>query len=198
MRALFVLLFVFLEEGGCDDLFGSLARAQTLGDARRQSTEPPSLTRRVRRKMGPENGWWRTVTEAYERPSNVDFCEANFALLDWVAEAGNTLSSFPMCVAGVYGLYRARQCLAWETRWALAWSLLGLVGVGSALFHATLRHLFQALDELPMLYCNLVFVYLMLEEGAGCTRAPRKPWLAPSLVRDPTFAVTRVMLPSRA
>jgi dihydroceramidase len=46
-----------------------------------------------------------------------------------------------------------------------------VVGVGSALFHATLRHIFQAADELPMLYCNLIFVYLMLEEGSGggCT-----------------------------
>ena len=33
-----------------------------------------------------------------------------------------------------------------------------------------------------MLYCNLIFVYLMLEEGSGCTHAPRKRWLAPLLV----------------
>jgi|AntAceMinimDraft_1070359.scaffolds.fasta_scaffold11309_3 hypothetical protein len=36
-----------------------------------------------------------------------------------------------------------------------------------------------------MLYCNLIFVYLMLEEGSGRTHAPRKRWLAPLLARLP-------------
>ena len=36
------------------------------------------------------------------------------------------------------------------------WRPVGVVGVGSALFHATLRAVFQAADELPMMYGNLV------------------------------------------
>lgn len=122
------------------------------------------------------------VADAWDRPANIDFCEGNYTTLSFIAEAWNTFSSVPMSVVAAYGFYRARRHMRWETRWGLAWALLGVVGVGSALFHATLRHVFQAADELPMLYCNLIFIYLMLEEGSGRTRPPRKRWLAPLLV----------------
>ena len=79
------------------------------------------------------------MTEAYHRPSNIDWCETNYAVLEWVAECYNCISSIPMCGLAAYGCYRARQHLKWETRWALAWLALGIVGFGSALFHATLR-----------------------------------------------------------
>lgn len=137
--------------------------------------------------MTTTTSWSQLVADAYARPANIDWCEANYATLDWVAEAWNTFSSIPMSFIALYGFWRAKQHLKWETRWAMAWGLLGVVGVGSALFHATLRHMFQAADELPMLYCNLIFVYLMLEEGSGCTHAPRKRWLAPLLVRGNIF-----------
>lgn len=137
--------------------------------------------------MTTTTSWSQLVANAYARPANIDWCEANYATLDWVAEAWNTFSSIPMSLIALYGFWRAKQHLKWETRWAMAWGLLGMVGVGSALFHATLRHIFQAADELPMLYCNLIFVYLMLEEGSGCTHAPRKRWLAPLLVRRNIF-----------
>ena len=132
------------------------------------------------------------LAEAYRRPSNVDWCETNHAYSEWVAEMGNTLSSVPMCGVAFYGLYRARRHLRWESRWFWAWFMLAIVGVGSALFHATLRHVFQAADELPMLYCNLCFAYLMIEERASfpgadvsankTLRPSRKRWLAPLLV----------------
>ena len=120
------------------------------------------------------------LAEAYRRPSNVDWCETNHAYSEWVAEMGNTLSSVPMCGVAFYGLYRARRHLRWESRWFWAWFMLAIVGVGSALFHATLRHVFQAADELPMLYCNLCFAYLMIEERASF-RAPTSPPTRPSV-----------------
>ena len=136
------------------------------------------------------------LPEAFRRPSNVDWCEANYVYSPWIAEAWNTASSVPMTGVAFLGLYHARQALLWESRWFWAWMMLAVVGVGSALFHATLLHVFQAADELPMLYCNLVFVYLMVEEKAvpkkwraggetnenAVLRTSRRAWLVPLLV----------------
>ena len=142
------------------------------------------------------------LAEAYARPSNVDWCESNYAYSPLIAEMWNTASSVPMTFVAIFGLWKARECLLMESRWAWAWAMLAVVGVGSALFHATLLHVFQAADELPMLYCNLVFAYLMLEEraetrsrrfaevfakrpehaaAASTLRASRRAWLVPSL-----------------
>ena len=142
------------------------------------------------------------LAEAYARPSNVDWCESNYAYSPLIAEMWNTASSVPMTFVAIFGLWKARECLLMESRWAWAWAMLAVVGVGSALFHATLLHVFQAADELPMLYCNLVFAYLMLEEraetrsrrfaevfakrpehaaAAQTLRASRRAWLVPSL-----------------
>ena len=142
------------------------------------------------------------LAEAYARPSNVDWCESNYAYSPLIAEMWNTASSVPMTFVAIFGLWKASTCLLMESRWAWAWAMLAVVGVGSALFHATLLHVFQAADELPMLYCNLVFAYLMLEERAETRsrrfaevfakrpehaaavqtlRASRRAWLVPSL-----------------
>ena len=142
------------------------------------------------------------LAEAYARPSNVDWCESNYAYSPLIAEMWNTASSVPMSFVAGFGLWKARECMLMESRWAWAWVMLAVVGVGSALFHATLLHVFQAADELPMLYCNLVFVYLMLEErgetrsrrfaavfaklpeharAAEALRPSRRAWLVPSL-----------------
>ena len=107
-----------------------------------------------------------SFADAFTRPSNVDWCESNYVDSPFIAEMWNTASSVPMTGVAFFGLYKARQSLLMEDRWAMAWLMLAVVGVGSALFHATLLHVFQAADELPMLYCNLVFVYLMVEEKA--------------------------------
>ena len=64
------------------------------------------------------------------------------------------------------------ECVLMESRWAWAWAMLAVVGVGSALFHATLLHIFQAADELPHAVLQLVFAYPMLEERAE-TRSKR-------------------------
>jgi len=142
------------------------------------------------------------LAEAYARPSNVDWCESNYAYSPFIAEMWNTASSVPMSFVALFGLWKARECVLMESRWAWAWAMLAVVGVGSALFHATLLHIFQAADELPMLYCNLVFAYLMLEEraetrskrfaevfsaqpkhaeAAKALRASRRAWLVPLL-----------------
>ena len=168
------------------DLVITLARALLFGPP---GGFAPSRFAMASARLGGLSAAFRS---AYARPSNVDWCEANFATHPAVAEFWNTMSSVPMSFVAAYGFLRARQHLRREDRWFWAWAMLGVVGVGSALFHATLRHVFQAADELPMLYCNLCFAYLMIEERRRASRLaasawnPRLPpsrrrWLAPLL-----------------
>jgi len=98
-------------------------------------------------------GFWGPPT------SSIDWCEQNYALLPWVAEAFNTFSSLAMVIAGVLGL--SRRSFAREVR--IAFALLVLVGLGSIAFHATLRFELQMLDELPMLYLVTWLTWLLIE-----------------------------------
>jgi dihydroceramidase len=97
--------------------------------------------------------------------SSVDWCEANYVVSPYVAEFFNTLSSLAMVTVGVIGLFRHWKAL--ETRFLVAFFAIAVVGLGSALFHATLRFELQMLDELPMLYLALVMVYILLELRPG-------------------------------
>ena len=71
-------------------------------------------------------GFWGAPT------ASIDWCEQNYALLPWVCEAFNTVSSLAMVLAGALGL--SRQTFAREVR--VAFALLVLVGLGSIAFHA--------------------------------------------------------------
>lgn len=105
--------------------------------------------------------------------STVDWCEPNYAHTRYIAELFNTLSSVPMLLVGLRGVW-----LAWhynlEVRIYLCWMGIGMVGIGSILFHGTLQYYGQALDELPMIYASLVFMYASLEAAQA---APRRWWL---------------------
>src|SRR3954447_20209919 len=114
-------------------------------------------------------GFWGAPT------ASIDWCEQNYALLPWVCEAFNTISSLAMVVAGALGL--SRQTFARGVR--VAFALLVLVGLGSIAFHATLRFELQMLDELPMLYLVTWLVWLLVEN-----RPPRRlgGWFPAALV----------------
>jgi dihydroceramidase len=102
-------------------------------------------------------GFWGMPT------STVDWCEANYAVTPFICEFFNTISSLAMIVAGGLGAFVHRRVF---DRWMLAaFGCLGVVGLGSVAFHATLRFEFQLLDELPMLYLVTMMVYLLLEPG---------------------------------
>ena len=91
------------------------------------------------RSMGPPDTWARWFDSL--APSNVDWCEANYAISPYVAEFWNAMSSVPMTGVAFYGFYMGRRHLRYEPRWGMAWFMLGIVGLGSALFHATLFRL---------------------------------------------------------
>ena len=80
-----------------------------------------------------------------------------------------------MVFAGLFGILLHRQVL--ETRFLLAFFFVSVLGVGSVLFHGSLKHETQMLDELPMLYAAFTTTFILLENKSGVQRT----WLAPAL-----------------
>jgi dihydroceramidase len=108
--------------------------------------------------MSGEAGYW----VGRGAPAMVDWCEPNYAVTSYVAEFWNTVTSAPMLLLGLYGLWHAaRSGVARERRFA--WCFLGLaaVGAGSMAFHGTLLRTAQALDELPMVYLGLIGAWVV-------------------------------------
>lgn len=70
--------------------------------------------------------------------SGVDWCEANYVHTRYVAEFFNTMSSIPMLIVSLWGLF---LCFKYglEARFYLCWLGIGVVGVGSVAFHGTLH-----------------------------------------------------------
>eukprot|EP01059_Diplonema_ambulator_P021730 TRINITY_DN3615_c0_g1_i1.p1 TRINITY_DN3615_c0_g1~~TRINITY_DN3615_c0_g1_i1.p1 ORF type:complete len:323 (+),score=70.53 TRINITY_DN3615_c0_g1_i1:39-971(+) len=106
-----------------------------------------------------ECGYWGCVD------STVDWCESNYVVLSFVAEFLNTTSSLLITVSAMVGWYLSRRHheTANSIEFTLAYMGVGLVGLGSACFHATLRQYPQYLDEVPMLISSSAFIYIMLK-----------------------------------
>mmetsp|Transcript_116847 Transcript_116847/g.377109 ORF Transcript_116847/g.377109 Transcript_116847/m.377109 type:complete len:260 (+) Transcript_116847:74-853(+) len=107
-------------------------------------------------------GYWEPHT------SSIDFCEENYRYTPYVAELLNSIFSVPIAATGVVLWALAPPALRWRPQFILCWLTFFSVGVGSLLFHATMRRPAQALDELPMVFGNLVFIY--------CVNLPESPW----------------------
>mmetsp|Transcript_87209 Transcript_87209/g.244717 ORF Transcript_87209/g.244717 Transcript_87209/m.244717 type:complete len:297 (-) Transcript_87209:149-1039(-) len=139
--------------------------------------------------MAPGSGldpFWRrpvplhphTHPDPYWGPATatVDWCEPNYVHTRYVAELFNTLSCVPMIVVSLRGLYLARKYRL-EPRIYLCWMGIGVIGVGSGLFHGTLQWSGQALDELPMMYFSLLFAYTAVEASNVAVRYTWLPWV---------------------
>lgn len=93
--------------------------------------------------------------------SSVNWCELDYDITYYIAEFWNTLSSLAMVFVGGIGV-----CLHYgvlEKRFLLAFFFVAVLGVGSCLFHATLKHEGQMADELPMLYAAMTTAYILIE-----------------------------------
>jgi dihydroceramidase len=118
------------------------------------------------------NNYWEPHT------SSIDFCEPNYLHYDNVVEFHNTWSSLAGIVSlGVIGVIWNNPTR--EKRTVLAYFILILIGVGSTGLHLSLHWIFQASDELPMLYLNNCINFMCMEHNA-----PRGKPNYPSL---PTF-----------
>ncbi|KAJ1648288.1 hypothetical protein LPJ64_000444 [Coemansia asiatica] len=99
----------------------------------------------------PIAGLWGEVT------SSVDWCEENYVWTPYIAEFFNSWSSLAMVILG-------EACARMNPTGNLAFTLLGraitVVGIGSWLFHATLKYSMQMTDELPMLWAISIACYI--------------------------------------
>jgi len=96
----------------------------------------------------------------------LDWCEANYQFSPYVAEMANTVSSSYNVLISVIGyLSVAKELL--PKRYALGYLGVGLVGVGSFLFHATLLFEAQLADELPMIYVGSMCLFICFDDEPG-------------------------------
>ena len=130
-------------------------------------------------------GWWG------EKTANTNWCERDYAVTPYIAEFGNSLSSLAIVGNGIYGIVRHKDST--ETRYFWAYFIFIVVGVGSALFHGTLRREFQLLDELPMMWGNAIFVYV-IKRMRDPFDAPARTGLAWAIAIATAFASVIVAL----
>jgi len=101
--------------------------------------------------------------------SSLDWCEDNYTHSRYIAEFWNTTSNIPFILLGIFGILSTRG-LPNRTRYALAHALIAIIGTGSFIFHGTLLwHAQVMMDELPMLWCSSMLLYL---SGVGAEDRP--------------------------
>jgi dihydroceramidase len=99
-------------------------------------------------------GYWQSS-------SSVDFCEENYLYSIYIAEPFNVLSSLGIVGYALIGLFYGNPTE--ELRFSLIYFNLAVIGFGSMALHSTLNSLWQASDELPMLWLTLCFLYVLHE-----------------------------------
>ena len=108
-----------------------------------------------RKMANPSIGFWEPHT------SSIDFCEPNYLITKYIAEPHNAFSSLAITVFGLIGLICGNPTQ--EMRFRVMYSIFAFVGVGSFALHTTLDWFTQSLDEVPMLWVNLTYLYALVE-----------------------------------
>jgi len=110
---------------------------------------------------GHDTGFWGKV-DAIQ-----DWCEPNYVVTIYVAEFFNTISTAPMILLSIAGIYYTLKIAKLnEMRYVMCFMSLIATGIGSMLFHGTLRYHFQLLDELPMMISNFVGLYTLIQSNS--------------------------------
>ncbi|KAJ3012472.1 Alkaline ceramidase 3 [Thoreauomyces humboldtii] len=103
-----------------------------------------------------QEGYWSPAT------ASLDWCEENYIVSSYLAEFWNAGTNLVFLLWPLLGIYSCAKTHA-EPRFYLSYIALMLVGTGSFLFHGTLSHAAQLLDELPMLFSTCVFLYCHIQ-----------------------------------
>ena len=106
-------------------------------------------------------GYWGPPT------STLDWCETNYEVSFYIAEFWNTITNLGMIIPSIYGMLHCRK-LRIETRYTCSFFMLLLVGIGSWMFHMTMKFEMQLLDEIPMLWCGSYMVYCLYTSRYSC------------------------------
>jgi dihydroceramidase len=107
--------------------------------------------------------------------STLDFCEANYQVTAWIAEFFNATTNALFLGLSLFGIHWVRK-LNVESRFTISFILLGVVGIGSFLFHSTLHWHTQLLDELPMIWGLSVFIFATLHMAPPPVTRLKTPW----------------------
>lgn len=99
-------------------------------------------------------GYWLPHT------SSIDFCEPDYLLSNYVAEPFNVVSSMFIVMLGVCGLMHSNP--TGEAMFSLQFVIIIAVGLGSMLLHTTLQAFPQSLDEVPMMWFNVLSYYIIM------------------------------------
>lgn len=99
-------------------------------------------------------GFWGPVT------ATIDWCEENYSISPFFAEFVNSTTNLSFFILAAYHLYSAIKNKH-GTLYIFISIGMAFVGLGSWLFHMTLKYEMQLMDELPMIYVTAIpFGYL--------------------------------------
>ena len=105
-------------------------------------------------RPGDVVGYWGSPS------STINWCETNYETSFYIAEFWNTLTNLGMIMLSIYGIVHCRR-QGIETKYTYSFLALLFIGIGSWMFHMTLRFEMQLLDELPMLFGASFVVYCL-------------------------------------
>jgi dihydroceramidase len=100
-------------------------------------------------------GFWDPVT------STLQWCEEDYYLTYYSAEIINTLTNLLFLYLSYKGI-RSCQTNGHDTVFSVAYFGYFLVGIGSFMFHTTLKYPWQLVDELNMIYTTCLMAYASL------------------------------------
>lgn len=95
--------------------------------------------------------------------STIDWCEENYVVSTYIAEALNTVTNSIFILLALFAVFHAYKNKL-EPRFIFSGLGFLLVGIGSWLFHMTLQYRFQLLDELPMIYATCIPFWSVFSE----------------------------------
>lgn len=118
------------------------------------------------------------------------WCEEKFKHSPWIAEFWNSMTNIPFVLIGIIYLLKAHHQNL-RKRHQLALFFVCIVGIGSFLFHSTMRHDFQLLDEMPMMCMTTTGMWSLLNLGI---RTKKYNLITAALIIIPTIIGVAIYL----